>query len=515
MTGILTSMFRCRLHHLTTFAYLTIIMIWAQSIRQRIDEGKVRNRILTACALMVLLFFLRMCKYSYFENVYVLEYIWHAYSISLIGIPLFMFMAALRTEPVGDERCLDIIERILVIVSILFAVAVLTNSLHSQVYHIIVHPDKEYTREWLYYVIVTWRILLSIGTLYVLFRKCSLTAARKKWYIPAICIAASLILLTWYLICGGSPKIGGHKLFQLQEAVCIPFIMAFESIIQIGLIPVNSGFLRLFYHSGINACIYDKDNRPAVVSYNWTDTKGDEDHRVRKETISGGYVTWVEDITAINRLNHQIEEVTEELNNENDLIRQENKVRAERVSFETKNRLYNRIAMAVRTKAVRVDDMLTKLREDMDGDEFRNNIIYSSVLSAYIKRMGNLMILTDGVATLSSKELGLAINESLQYLELKGVICNYTEAGECLLPSKAVLLAYELFETAVEDVWLRPHTIVVALEHEDVFRMTIAMDEAAEAVHFTWKDRELGEAGGRLSVKYEDETYYMILEVTV
>ncbi|MCR5501477.1 MAG: hypothetical protein K6F53_00550 [Lachnospiraceae bacterium] len=446
-------------HNLSTFSYLAIIIIWAQTVRQRIDDPGVRSRLLIACAFMVLLFFLRMCKYSYFENITVREYLWYGYTLPLTAIPLFMFLASLYIEPVSNDRHLPVVERILIIINIVFVAVVMTNNLHSQVYKITVHPDKEFTHAWFYYVITLWRLALAVGTLYVIFKKCSLTAARKKWYIPAICIAVSLILLTWYLIVGGSPRIAGHKLFQIHEAVCIPFIMAFESIIQIGLIPVNSGFRRLFYHSGINACIYDKDNRPAVVSCSWTGTEGDEDHRVCKELISGGYVTWVEDITVINRLNHQIEEVTEELNNENDLIRQENKVRAERVSFETKNRLYNRIASAVRTKAVRVNDLLNKLREERDDKEFRNGIIYASVLSAYIKRMGNLMILTDAVSALSSKELGMAISESLQYLQLKGIFCNYTEKGECELPSKAVLLAYEMFETAVEDVWLRLHTM--------------------------------------------------------
>lgn len=517
-TGIVTCMIPVRgymPHNLSTFSYLAIIIIWAQAVRQRIDDPKVRHRILIACAFMVLLFFLRMCKYSYFENITVREYLWYSYTLPLTAIPLFMFLASLYIEPVSNERHLPVVERILIIINIVFVAVVMTNNLHSQVYKITVHPDKEYTHGWLYYVIIAWRVLLSVVTLYILFRKCSLTAARKKWYIPAICIAASLILLTWYLIVGGSPKIAGHKLFQLHEAVCIPYIMAFESIIQIGMIPANSGFRRLFYRSGINACIYDRDDRPAVVSYNWTETEEDEDHRVCRESIHGGYVTWNEDITSINDFNRQIGEVTEELNNENDLIRQENEVRAERVSFETKNRLYNRIASAVRTKAVRVNDLLTRLREDGNEEEFRSNIIYASVLSAYIKRMGNLMILTDGVAALSSKELGMAISESLEYLRLRGCFCDITESGECRLASNAVLLAYEMFETAIEDVWLRLHTIVVTLEYDDAFRMTIAMDEAAEAVPFTWKDRELTGAGCSLSVKYEDETYYMILEVTV
>ena len=169
-----------------------------------------------------------------------------------------MFMAAFCVEPVGNKRLVGMTEKLLIASGVIISAVLLTNAYHSFVYRITVHPDKEYTHEWLYWVILVFRYGLSIGILYVLMKKCSLSAAKKKWYIPAICIAVSCILLIWYLINGGSPRIHGHKLFHLQEAVCIPFIIAFESIIQIGMIPANSGYERLFAHSGINACIYDK-----------------------------------------------------------------------------------------------------------------------------------------------------------------------------------------------------------------------------------------------------------------
>lgn len=39
---------------------------------------------------MVLLFFLRMCKFSYFpDDVYINEYLWYGYTIPLTAIPLF------------------------------------------------------------------------------------------------------------------------------------------------------------------------------------------------------------------------------------------------------------------------------------------------------------------------------------------------------------------------------------------------------------------------------------------
>ena len=512
--GIVTCMIPVsiiKLHHIPAFAYITMILIWAVSIRRRIVDDRIRHRILAACFFMVFLFFLRMCKFSYFpDDVYINEYLWYGYTIPLTAIPLCMFMAALNVEPVKNKRLVAMTEKLLIVLDVIIVAAVMSNEYHSFVYRISVHPDKEYTHEWFYWVILVFRIGLSIGILFILLRKCSLSAAKKKWYIPVICIAVSCILLIWYLINGGAPRIMGHKLFQLQEAVCIPFIMAFESIIQHGMIPANSGYRHLFDHSGICACIYDDRDNPVLISGDEPERSKDEEHRIRREPISGGYITWIEDMSPINRLNREIEEVTEELGDENDLIRKDNEFRAQRISFEERNRLYNRIAAAVRTRAVRTDALLSDALDDnIEEEELRGRIIYASVLGAYIKRMGNLMLLTDGTGVLSSGELCASIRESFEYLGLNGCRCFIYERYRRDISSQAVLLAYELFEDTVEDVWLRLHAISVSLDNEDAFEMMITLDAAAEAISSAWKDKEVKAAGCSLSVKYEDETYFI------
>ncbi len=516
VTGMVTCMIPVsviKIHHVPAFAYVTMILIWAVSVRRRIVDEKIRKRILAACFFMVFLFFLRMCKFSYFpEDVYVNEYLWYGYTLPLTAIPVCMFMAAMNVEPVKNRRLVALMEKLLICLNVIIVAVVMTNNYHSFVYRITVHPDKEYTHEWFYWVTLFFRIGLSIAGLYVLLRKCSLSAAKKKWYIPVICIAVSCILLTWYLINGGAPRIMGHKLFQLQEAVCIPYIIAFESIIQIGMIPANSGYRHLFDHSAISACIYDNSDQPVLLSGDRPNEPEDEDHRIAREPISGGYITWVEDLSPINRLNREIEEVTEELADENDFIRKENEFRSERISFEERNRLYNRIATAVRTRAVRSDALLTEaLNAGPEEDELRKKIIYASVLGAYIKRMGNLMLLTDGAAFLSSGELCASIRESFEYLTLNGCQCFLNEADRRDINSSAALLAYELFEDTIEDVWLRLHAISVSLEYQDAFQMKITLDAAAEAVSPAWKDKEVPASGCSLSVKYEDETYFICL----
>ena len=104
--------------------------------------------------------------------------------------------------------------------------------------------------------------------------------------------------------------------------------------------------------------------------------------------------------------------------------------------------------------------------------------------------MGNLMLLTDGVPAVSSAELASSIRESFEYLKLNGCQCFLNENAECLLGSQAVLLAYELFEDAIEDVWLRLHALSVSITREDVFVMKISMDAPAEAISPAWKDKK-------------------------
>ncbi|MCR4960379.1 MAG: hypothetical protein K6A74_02915 [Lachnospiraceae bacterium] len=499
-------------HHMSAFAYLIILILWGQMIQQRVIADTVRHRILMACVAMIFLFVLRMCKFSFFPDVIdVEEYMWYLYYVPMTSIPLFVFMAALRVANDKEKQWVSVFEKVLLAIEILLCAMVLTNRLHSFVFNITVHPEKEYTHEWGYVLIVVWIALLSIGTLVLLFTKCSLSAARKRWYIPMIFILLGCGLIAWYMINGGAPKIAGHKVFQIQEAYCLPFVMAMESLILIGMIPANTGYGRLFAKSDIGACIFENDGTLVFSSENWTGEAGSEDRHLKKKAIAGGYVTWIEDVSSINRMNRELEDIAEALGDENDLIRKENEVRAERVRFETKNRLYNRIASAVRKQATMTYDLLTAPEGEEADDQ---NLIYASVLSAYIKRMGNLMLLTESKDTIDSEELVLALNESMDYIRLKGCICDIVPGGNCEIPAEIAILAYELFETAVEDVWLRINTVSVVLDCRDGFKIELALDAPAEAITSTWQDKFLKPLGGSLSVRYEDATYYIGLEVT-
>lgn len=148
VTGMVTCMIPVsviKLHHVPAFAYITMILIWAVSIRRRIVEDRIKHRILAACGFMIFLFFLRMCKFSYFPGDFLVnEYLWYGYTIPLTAIPICMFMAAFCVEPVGNKRLVGMTEKLLIASGVIISAVVLTNAYHSFVYRITVHPDKEY-----------------------------------------------------------------------------------------------------------------------------------------------------------------------------------------------------------------------------------------------------------------------------------------------------------------------------------------------------------------------------------
>ena len=103
-------------HNMSTYCYCILVIVWGLSIKRRILDEKVRHRIITSCIFMLLLFFLRMWKHSFFPDVIpVEEAVWYSYYIPMTAIPLFMFMAALRVEPVRELKRVEIAEKVMLI----------------------------------------------------------------------------------------------------------------------------------------------------------------------------------------------------------------------------------------------------------------------------------------------------------------------------------------------------------------------------------------------------------------
>lgn len=431
------------MHDVNTFLYAGLVIAWGLMVHRRIVNPKVRRYLVAASVFMLILFLSRLVRWRcLYYNPIAKEYAWYAYYVSFVGVPLCTIMAALCVgKEEGDKPLRH--AKWLWLVQIVFTVIVFTNGLHGLFFRFQDESHENYAYGPAYYACVALVTILSVVTMVIVIRRCQVTAARKYWVIPAAGMLFFACLLFWYYACNGAPVAFGVKLYQLQEIFCLFYIFPFESMIQLGIMPSNTRYELFFENSPVSASIRDEGGIEVYASQNMIseddERRNSEEKPWRKKDalrrnekeIHGGKIVWYEDLTVIRTLDEEIRKVTEELEEENELIRQENEIRSERIRYETQNHLYDKIANAVKEKALAIDAILTELvnenaknpaKAGAEGltETVKLRLVRAMVLGAYVKRMGNMMLITEESEKISTRELGSAIRESLEYFGLMG-----------------------------------------------------------------------------------------------
>ncbi|MBQ5545284.1 MAG: hypothetical protein IIU00_06360 [Clostridia bacterium] len=121
---------------LTSCVYIGVILAWALSISHRIVDTNIRRWLLMASGFMILLFVLRLCKYTFFiESVTIQEYCRYAYYIPFTAVPLCTFCAAVS---MGTPRERIPKKRICLWWGgqCLLGTLMMTNRLHGRLFHL-------------------------------------------------------------------------------------------------------------------------------------------------------------------------------------------------------------------------------------------------------------------------------------------------------------------------------------------------------------------------------------------
>jgi hypothetical protein len=133
--NILDELFQC-MRDLTSCVYIGVILAWALSISHRIVDTNIRRWLLMASGFMILLFVLRLCKYTFFiESVTIQEYCRYAYYIPFTAVPLCTFCAAVS---MGTPRERIPKKRICLWWGgqCLLGTLMMTNRLHGRLFHL-------------------------------------------------------------------------------------------------------------------------------------------------------------------------------------------------------------------------------------------------------------------------------------------------------------------------------------------------------------------------------------------
>lgn len=518
--GVIVHNFPTR--NLTTLYLLTLAVCLVLYYAHRVSPaGKFAAMMRALSVMELLLILLRGVKYSAFAGVGVLaRHTWYLYYLPLLFLPLFLYYIALLVSSNGTERRPKAWYLPLAVTAALL-VMVLTNDLHQQVF--VFRPDfdgwdGDYTYGWLFYVQLAWQIALSIAAIVILVHRCRVGSAKKHAWLLLIPVGVGLVLSAMLL---ADKLLHTHRmtLLEMPEAYIFTAAVMLECCMQLGLVPTNTDYGKLFRNLSIAAQITDKKGNPVYASATATpltaaqidlpDGARINDHTVlHKMTIAGGYGFWQDDMTALDQLNEELAEAKEGLAEEAELIRLRNELKEKQAKIERRTKLYDAIARSTQRQSQAISHLAERARRSDDPalrDICRRRI---TLLGAYIKRFANLMLLSEVSETIEAGEMGLSFAELLRYLNYCGI------PGECIshadgtVRASAALAVFEAAETLIETNLDCLAGVFVNLSGANAATCKMACEGLAESLSAA-QTTALTQAGVTVDVRREDSVTYL------
>lgn len=410
-----------------------LIIGWGVSVAYRIVQKNIRICLVISAALMLLWMALRAIKYNSPADINTYgRYLWYSYYIAMVFLPLMMFFAMLN---IGKPENTNNRKYLLIIPAAVLVLLVMTNDFHQLTF--VFEPDfhnwnKQYSYGPVYYVIVVWIFILVLSSIVLSINRCRISATRKKLWIPIVIILVAIIYTLWNNLNHGY---SGLRIYNVPEVFCFASIALWESLIQIGLVPSNTGYGDFFNASNLNTLIFDNEGNVKYRSKNATNVSKDvvlqngnsvvidENIILKKHNIKGGKAVWTEDISAINRINRELSEVKEQISEYNVILKSEAELKKRRAAVTEQNKLYDSITEFVRPQLCDLENILKNI-ENNRGD-ISVNYAGACVVNVYIKRISNLLIMAKSRKMLNAFELENSIRELTEYISVYGISCSF------------------------------------------------------------------------------------------
>ena len=465
--------------------YIALYIGWGISVSKRIIQVQVRHYLIAVSGLMVFWFVIRSMKYYFITDIGIARQLWYWYYLPMLFIPLFSLFVAISLGKPENARLSKTALLLLYIPTVLCLLLVLTNDLHQLVFSFPegeVWTDKNNGYTFGYYIVLGWEILCAFAAFVIMLIKCRLSYRKK--YLPFLLLACSIVYafiyvsgVEWMQLIGG----------DIVAAQCLMFTGILESCIQCGLIQTNTGYEELFMVSRLGAQITDQGNTVCLASANamgLTDEQrmsakthpvlADKTTLIKSKPIRFGHVLWQEDVSELTEAIEQIEENCRDLSERN-RIRQENlETKKKILSLQEKNRAADVLNRETAGQISMIEHLLTQYDTENDAQKREKLLAGAAVLGAYIKRYGNLLLVSHREETADIRDLSRCFEDSFVNLELLDVKCLCTLPADVILATKDMLRIYHTFETVLEDCLFDLHSVWVnARERKGQFLVSI------------------------------------------
>ena len=465
--------------------YIALYIGWGISVSKRIMQVQVRHCLIAVSGLMVFWFVIRSMKYYFITDIGIARQLWYWYYLPMLFIPLFSLFVAISLGKPASARLSKTALVLLYIPTVLCLLLVLTNDLHQLVFSFPegeVWTDKNNGYTFGYYIVLGWEILCAFAAFVIMLIKCRLSYRKK--YLPFLLLACSIVYafiyvsgVEWMQLIGG----------DIVAAQCLMFTGILESCIQCGLIQTNTGHEELFMVSRLGAQITDQGNTVCLASSNVRGLTGeqrmsarthpvlaDKTTLIKSKPIRFGHVLWQEDVSELTEAIEQIEENCRDLSERNRIRRENLETKKKILSLQEKNRAADVLNRETTGQISMIEHLLTQYDAENDAQKREKLLAGAAVLGAYIKRYGNLLLVSHREETADICDLSRCFEDSFVNLELLDVKCLCTLPADVILATKDMLRIYHTFETILEDCLFDLHSVWVnARERKGQFLVSV------------------------------------------
>ena len=465
--------------------YIALYIGWGISVSKRIIQVQVRHYMVSVSGLMVFWFVIRTIKYFFITDPGIIRQLWYWFYLPMLFIPLFSLFVAISLGKPANARLSKTTLVLLSIPTVLCLLLVLTNDLHQLVF---AFPEgKEWTDNNMnyafgYYCVLGWEILCALSAFVIMLIKCR--HSQRKKYLPFLLLACSIVYGLIYASGAKWMRLIGA---DITAAQCLLFTGILESCIQCGLIQTNTGYEELFMVSRLGAQITDQGNTVCLASSNARGLTGeqrmsakarpvlaDKTTLIKSKPIRFGHVLWQEDVSELTEAIEQSEENCRDLSERN-RIRQKNlETKKKILSLQEKNRAVDVLNRETAGQISIIEHLLTQYDAENDAQKREKLLAGAAVLGAYIKRYGNLLLVSHREETADICDLSRCFEDSFVNLELLDVKYLCTLPADVILATKDMLRIYRTFETILEDCLFDLHSVWVnARERKGQFLVSI------------------------------------------
>ena len=453
--------------------HISLLTSWCVSLHRRIMNVHVRHSLVSVSILMIFWLTAKVIKYEFIADrtFWLGRYIWYSYYIPMLLIPLLgVFIIDHMGKPEGYRNPWWM--NALYIPAFAILGGIFTNDLHELTFSFpdgIKQFDYTYGYGPIYFAGMAWFVLGGIYVVVMLLKKSRVPGSKRLQKMPAMIMGGAVVF--WTLYCFGI-----FRGCDLTVVDCLIISLLLESAIQSGLIASNTNYKKIFNTSTVAAQIVNLDYQPCFASTSAVSLTQDEIKEIGKQPvqkdntilhtkpIKAGFVVWQDDVTEINKLTEQLQEVQKQLGRKNALLQAELKLKEQQAQLEEKNHLYNRITKEVLPQIEKIEALLEQTKNSQLAE---NALVKMCVIGSYVKRRSNLLLLGEENPIVQAREIEYCIRESLDNLQLASVSVLLNAKCEGNIPLSCLLAAYDFYESLVEMLFDQITAMMVRITCKD------------------------------------------------